>query len=402
MRDDMTAPRGRQFLHVPGPTNIPDRILRAMDRPAVDFTSPEFRAVADECFEGLQWVFKTRQPVIAFAGSGHGAWEAALVNVLSPGDRVLMAETGAFSHWWRDMARAHGADVTYLPGDWRHGVDPAAIEVALRKDTGHSIKALAVVHNETATGIVSDIAGIRGAMNRAGHPAMLLVDIISSLGSMDFRMDEWQVDVAVGGSQKGLMLPPGLGFTAISEKALKAAQQAKMARFYWSWARLLGPEGKPGFAGTPAVHLFYGLQEALRVLREEGLDAVFARHRRLAGAVRAAAVCWARPGGPALNALVATEQSNSVSTIRIPEGFDPEAVRAICRERYNVILGGGLLDFAGKVIRIGHLGDLNEPMILGALAAVEMAFIELGIPHDSGLQAAMAGLVEPRQNAPKA
>lgn len=390
----MTAPQGRQFLHVPGPTNIPDRILRAMDRPATDFMTPAFRAVSDECFDGLQWVFKTSGPVIAYASSGHGAWEAALVNVLSSGDRVLMAETGAFSHWWRDMARAHGAEITYLPGDWRHAVDPAAIEATLNEDSGHAIKAVAIVHNETATGVVTDVAGVRAAMDRAGHPALLLVDTISSLGSMDFRMDEWRVDVAVGGSQKGLMLPPGLSFTAVSESALAASKEADMSRFYWSWRRLLTAEGRPGFAGTPALHFFYGLREALAMLREEGLDNVFARHDRLAGAVRAAAAEWARPGGPELNALLPAQQSNSISTIRIPQGHDAEAIRTICRERYNVLLGGGLLDFAGKVIRIGHLGDLNEPMILGALSAVEMAYSELGIPHDSGITAAMAGLTQ--------
>lgn len=390
----MTAPRGRQFLHVPGPTNIPDRILRAMDRPAADFTTPAFRAITDECFDGLQWVFKTGAPVIAFAGSGHGAWEAALVNVLSPGDQVLMAETGAFSHWWRDMARAHGAEVSYLPGDWRHGVKPDAVEEALRADKAHAIKAVAIVHNETATGILSRLAEVRDAMDRADHPALLLVDTISSLGSMDFRMDDWRVDVAVGGSQKGLMLPPGLSFTAVSQKALAASKSAGMARFYWNWKRLLTEEGRPGFAGTPAIHLFYGLQESLNVLREEGLDNVFARHARLASAVRAAAACWARPGGPELNALDPAEQSNSISTIRMPEGSDAEAVRTICRDRYNVVLGGGLLDFAGKVIRIGHLGDLNEPMILGALSAVEMAFMQQGVPYESGLQAAMDVLAE--------
>lgn len=388
----MTAPRGRQFLHVPGPTNIPDRILRAMDRPATDFTVPAFRAVTDECFDGLQWVFKTSGPVIAYASSGHGAWEAALVNVLSPGDRVLMAETGAFSHWWRDMARAHGAAVSYLPGDWRHGVDTAAVEAALLNDRSHAIKAVAVVHNETATGIVSDVAGVRAAMDRADHPALLLVDTISSLASMDFRMDDWRVDVAVGGSQKGLMLPPGLSFTAVSDRALEASKKADMSRFYWSWRRLLTAEGRPGFAGTPAIHFFYGLIEALAMLSEEGLDNVFARHARLAGAVRAAAGAWAASGGPELNAIDPAEQSNSVSAIRIPEGFDAEAVRTICRDRYNVLLGGGLLDFAGKVIRIGHLGDLNEPMILGALSAVEMAYEELAIPHQSGITAAMASL----------
>ena len=391
----MPVIRGRQFLHTPGPTNIPDRILRAMDRPALDHRGPEFTELAAECQAGLRWLFRTERPVAIYPSAGHGAWEATFANTLSPGDRILLCKTGAFSQWWRDMAPNLGVEVEYLPGNWRRGADPAAIEARLKADSGREIRAVALVHNETSTGVASRAAEVRRAIDRAGHSALYLVDTISSLGSMDFRMDEWRVDVAVCGAQKGLMLPPGLGFTAIGEKAWKAAQSARLPRHYWDWRAIL-PDGKtPGFTCTPPVNLFFGLRESLRMLREEGLEAVFRRHHRLAGAVRAAAAHWGGDGGIQVNAELEAERSASVTTVLLPDGHDANAVRKIALERFNVVLAGGLLKLNGHAFRIGHLGDLNEPMILGTLAAAEMALHIAGVPHrPGGVQAAMAHLTE--------
>lgn len=334
--------------------------------------------------------------MLVFPSAGHGAWEAAFVNTCSPGDRVLMAETGAFAQWWKELAEGFGLRVDYLAGDWRHGADPAALEAALRDDRAREIRAVAIVHNETSTGIVSRLAEIRRAIDAADHPALLIVDTISSLASMDFRMDEWRVDVAVGGSQKGLMLPPGLSFNAVSAKALAASQSARLPRAYWDWRPML-PKGRDmDFTCTPAVNLFFGLKEALAMVGEEGLDAVFERHRRLAEAVRRAVAAWGADGGIELQSLHPAEHSNSVSAIRLPEGHDAEAVRGIARERFDTVLGAGLLRLRGRAFRIGHLGDLNAPMILGALAAAEMALRANGVPHrPGGVQAALDCLAEP-------
>jgi len=382
----MTAPRGRQFLHTPGPTNMPDRVLRAMDRPAMDHRGPEFQRIANACFEGLTRIFKTEHPVLVYPSAGHGAWEAALANSCSPGDRVLMAETGAFSTWWKDMAEALGLIVDYLPGDWRAGADPAAIEARLTEDKAHAIRAVAIVHNETSTGVLSPVAEIRRAIDRARHPALFLVDTISSLASIDFRMDEWQVDVAVGGSQKGLMLPPGLGFNGVGAKALSASQSARCRRSYWDWRAML-PDGKTvTFPCTPPVNLFFGLKDAIDMLLEEGLDQVFERHRRLAEAVRRAVAAW----GLELVARNPEQQSNSVSAILLPDGHDAEALRKTCLERFNLVLGSGLLRLRGRAFRIGHLGDLNELMILGTLSGVEMGLRANAVPHrPGGVQAAI-------------
>jgi alanine-glyoxylate transaminase / serine-glyoxylate transaminase / serine-pyruvate transaminase len=380
----MAAARGRQFFQNPGPTNIPDRVLRAMDRPALDFMGAEFRAIAEECYEGLRKVFKTDGAIIAYAGNGHGAWEAAIVNVFSPGDKVLVPETGYFSLNWGRHAQELGLEVESLPADWRTGVDPEAVEARLRADKAHTIKAVMQVHNETATGVANRIPEIRKAIDAAKHPALFMVDVISSLGSIDFRMDEWQVDVVVGGSQKGLMLPPGMAFSGASAKALKASQGAKLPRVYWDWRKLVTGNRQTSFNGTAPVQLFYGLQEAVRMLSEEGLDQVFARHARLGEATRRAVRAWRGNNGPELYATDPRTQSNSVSTVLMPDGLDAEKPRAIALDRFNVSVGGGLDKLDRRTFRIGHMGDLNEPMLLGALAAIEMSLQIAGVPHGKG------------------
>ena len=380
----MAVQRGRQFFQNPGPTNIPDRVLRAIDRPAIDFMTPEFRTLAGDCAAGLRRIFKTENPILVFASSGHGAWEAALVNLFSPGDKVLVLESGYFSLNWGRIGEVLGLKVETVPGDWRQGVDPGAVEARLREDRAGEIKAVLLVHNETSTGVANRCAEVRRAIDRAGHPALFLVDVISALGCLDFRMDEWQVDVVVGGSQKGLMLPVGMSFTAISPKALKATETARLPRIYWDWRRFLTGRDQTSYSGTAPVHLFFGLKEALAMLEEEGLEQVFARHERLAEATRRAVRAWRQNNGPEIFAGDPRVQSNSITAVLMPEGHDAEAVRRICLERFNVSLGGGLDRLNGRVFRIGHMGDLNEPMLLGALAAVEMAFGLAGVPHGKG------------------
>jgi alanine-glyoxylate transaminase/serine-glyoxylate transaminase/serine-pyruvate transaminase len=390
----MAVSRGSHFFINPGPTNIPDRILRAMDRGAIDFNGAQFRAIAEECFAGLKRVFKTDQTILAYAASGHGAWEAALVNLFSPGDKLLVVESGFFSLNWGMRGEAFGLEVETLPNDWRTAADPAKLDTRLREDREHAIKAVLVVHNETSTGVVNDIAALRRAIDTAGHPALFLVDTISSLASMDFRMDEWGVDVVVAGSQKGLMLPTGMAFTGISAKAIVATAEAQLPRVYWDWRRLLGGSSQSVWNGTAPVHFFYGLQEALRMLEEEGLDEVFARHHRLAEATRRAVRTWRRNDGPEIYAADPRAQSDSITAVLLPEGCDADKTRQVSLDKFNVSLGGGLDRLRGRVLRIGHLGDLNEPMILGAIAAVEMAMELTGVPHGrGGVQAAMDYLV---------
>jgi alanine-glyoxylate transaminase / serine-glyoxylate transaminase / serine-pyruvate transaminase len=390
----MAVSRGYHFFINPGPTNIPDRVLRAMDRGAIDFTGAQFRAITEECFAGLKRVFKTDQTILAYAASGHGAWEAALVNLFSPGDKVLVIESGFFSLNWGLRGEAFGLEVETLPNDWRRAADPAQLESRLRDDRGQAIKAVLVVHNETSTGVVNDVAALRRAIDAARHPALFLVDTISSLASMDFRMDEWGVDVVVAGSQKGLMLPTGMAFTGISERAIAATTEAKLPRVYWDWRRLLGGASQSVWNGTAPVHFFYGLQEALRMLEEEGLDEVFARHHRLAEATRRAVRAWRANDGPEIYAIEAPAQSDSITAVQLPEDYDADKTRQLCLDKFNVSLGGGLDRLRGRIIRIGHLGDLNEPMILGAIAAVEMAMDLTGVPHGKGgVQAAMDYLV---------
>jgi alanine-glyoxylate transaminase / serine-glyoxylate transaminase / serine-pyruvate transaminase len=381
---------GTHFFMNPGPTNIPERILRAMDRGAIDFTGAQFKAIAEECFAGLKRIFKTEQTVLAYAATGHGAWEAALVNLFSPGDKVLVVESGYFSLNWGMRGEAFGLEVETLPNDWRRPMDPARLEARLRDDPEHRIKAVLAVHCETSTGVINPVAALRGAIDAARHPALFLVDTISSLASIDFRTDEWGVDVVVAGSQKGLMLPTGMSFTAVSKKALAAAATAKLPRVYWDWKRLLGEGSQSFWNGTAPVHFFYGMQEALRMLEEEGLDNVFARHHRLAEATRRAVRAWRSNDGPEIYAMEPGAQSNTVTAVLVPEGSDADQVRQVALDRFNVSLGGGLDRLKGRVFRIGHLGDLNEPMLLGTIATVEMALDLTGVPHGKGgVQAAM-------------
>ncbi len=387
----MTPPAGRHFLQIPGPTNVPDRVLRAIDRPTIDHRGPDFARLGREVLEGLQWVFRTRQPVIVYPASGTGAWEAALVNTLSPGDRVLAFETGHFATLWRDVARRLGLEVDFVAGDWRRGVDPAEVEARLSADKGGAIKAVTVVHNETSTGVASRIAAIRAAIDRAGHPALLMVDTISSLGSMEYRHDDWGADVTVGGSQKGLMLPPGLAFNAVSEKALKAADSARLPRSYWDWRPMLAANANGFFPYTPATNLLFGLREALAMLREEGLEAVFARHARHAEATRRAVAAW----GLEVQCRVPEEHSAALTAVRLPDGHDADALRALVLERFDMSLGNGLGRLAGRVFRIGHLGAFNDLMLVGTLGGVEMGLRLAGVPHrGGGVAAAMGCLAE--------
>ena len=385
---------GWHFFINPGPTNIPDRVLRAMDRGAIDFNAAEFKAVSEECFAGLKRVFKTEHSILAYAATGHGAWEAALVNLFSPGDKVLVVESGFFSLNWGMRGEAFGLEVETLANDWRAAADPAALENRLREDREHRIKAVLLVHNETSTGVTNDVAALRRAIDSARHPALFLVDVISSLASVDFRMDEWGVDVVVAGSQKGLMLPTGMAFTGVSAKALAASATAKLPRVYWDWRRLMTGGSQSVWNGTAPVHFFYGLQESLRMLEEEGLDQVFARHHRLAEATRRAVRAWRQNDGPELYAIDPRAQSDTITAVLLPEGCDADRARQVCLDTFNVSLGGGLDRLRGRLVRIGHMGDLNEPMILGAIAAVEMALELTGVPHGrGGVQAAMDYLV---------
>lgn len=387
----MTYRSGRHFLQIPGPTNVPDRVLRAIDLPTMDHRGPEFAALGHEVLDGLRTVFKTTQPVVIYPASGTGAWEAALVNTLSPGDRVLMVETGHFATLWNKMATKLGLVTEFVATDWRRGADAAVLEAKLREDKAHAIKAVCVVHNETSTGATSRIGLVRKAMDAANHPALLLVDTISSLGSIDYRHDEWGVDVTVAGSQKGLMLPPGLSFNAVSEKARKASAAAKLPRSYWGWDEMLAANKTGYFPYTPATNLLYGLREALRMLQEEGLDAVFARHDRHAEATRRAVRAW----GLEVLCAVPEEYSSSLTGVMTPPGHDADHVRKVILEAFDMSLGTGLGKVAGKVFRIGHLGDFNDLTLAGTLAGVEMGLGLAGVPHKKGgAQAAMDYLAE--------
>ena len=379
----------RHFLQIPGPTNVPDRVLRAIDRATIDHRGPAFQALAGTVLAGLRRVFKTEGPVIVYPSSGTGAWAAALVNTLAAGDRVLAFETGHFALLWKGIAERLGLEVVWVPGDWRRGVDPLVVEERLRADAGHTIKAVMVVHNETSTGVASRIAAIREAIDRAGHPALYLVDTISSLGSIDYRHDEWRVDVTVGGSQKGLMLPPGLAFNAVSKKALDASRQATLARAYWDWAPMLEANARGFFPYTPATNLLFGLEQAIAMLEEEGLDAVFARHDRHAAATRAAVAAW----GLEVLAADPAEYSSSLTAVVMPEGHDADRLRRLILNQFDMSLGQGLGRLAGRVFRIGHLGAFNDLTLMGTLAGVEMGLHLAGVPHQKGgVQAAMATL----------
>jgi len=385
---------GRHFLQVPGPSNVPDRILRAIARPTIDHRGPEFAKLGLELLEDLKPVFKTSGKVMIFPSSGTGAWEASIVNTLSPGDKVLMFETGQFATLWKDMAVSLGLDVQFVASDWRHGADPAEVESILREDRGHQIRAVMVVHNETSSSVTNSIPAIRKALDRAGHPALLMVDTISSLGSMDYRHDEWGVDVAIAGSQKGLMLPPGLGFNAVSEKALAASKSARLPRSYWDWQAMLGQNKLGFFPYTPATNLLFGLRESLLMLHEQGLENVFARHARHAEATRRAVRAWG------LETVCADPErySSSVTAVFMPPTSNADGFRKVVLENFNMSLGSGLGRLQGKVFRIGHLGDFNDLMLAGTLSGVEMGLTLAGVPHTrGGVAAALEYLTEAAQ-----
>ena len=385
----MSRKTGRQFFSNPGPTNIPDSVLRAMDRPTIDFNDPDFVAVFNQSVAGLKKVLRTTGELFFYTASGHGSWEATLLNMFSPGDHVLVLESGYFSEGWAEMAEKLQLVPQVIQADWRRGIDPAAVEAALKADTAGAIKGVLAVHNETATGLATPIPAIRAAIDAAGHDALLLVDTISSLGSIEFRMDDWGIDGVVGGSQKGLMLPTGFSFTAVSAKGMAAHATAKLPRHYFDWAEMTKRSHR-SFVGTVPVSLFYGLQESLRLIELEGLDAVIARHHRLAEATRRAVRAWSGNAGPQLFGLDPARLSDSVTAVLMPEGHNADAVRKTALDRFNVSLGGGLGRLGGTVFRVGHLGDLNEPMILGTLGAVEMSLRINNVPHGrGGVDAAM-------------
>ena len=388
---------GRHFLQIPGPTNVPDRVLRAMDGPTIDHRGPDFARLGKEVLEGLRPIFQTKGAVVIYPASGTGACEAALVNTLSPGDRVLIMETGWFSHIaWRETATKLGLQVEYAPGTWRRGASPEDLEQRLRDDKTHTIKAVVVVHNETSTGVVSRIADLRKAMNSARHPALLIIDTVSSLGSIDYRHDEWEVDVTVTGSQKGLMLPPGLGYNAISEKALAASKTATLPKAYWDWEPMLKNNASGYFPYTPATNLLYAMREALAMMQEEGLQNIFRRHQRHGDATRAAVRAW----GLEIMCEDPREYSNSLTAIYTPEGHDADKLRALILDRFDMSLGTGLGKLAGKVFRIGHLGSFNDLMLAGTLSGVEMGLRLAGIPHTpGGVLAALDTLSVPASKA---
>ena len=380
---------GRHFLQTPGPTNTPLPVLAAIAGPTLDHRGPEFRTLAFDVLGGIKRIFRTAEPVVIYPASGTGAWEAALVNALSPGDHVLMFETGWFAALWRKLAERWGIKAEILQGDWRSGVDAGRIEARLAEDKAHAIKAVCVVHNETSTGVASDIEAVRRALDAARHPALLLVDTISSLASIDYRHDEWGVDVTIGGSQKGLMLPPGLSFNAISKKALAAAAKARLPRSYWDWEEMIAANSAGYFPYTPATNLLAGLRAAIAMLETEGLDTVFARHARAAAATRAAVRHW----GFDTQCAVAGQHSASLSAVRLPDGHSADALRQAILAQSNLSLGNGLGRLADRVFRIGHLGDFNDTAIVGVLAAIEMGLIAANIPHRSGgVSAAMQRL----------
>ncbi len=382
---------GRHFLQIPGPTNVPDRVLRAIDRPVIDHRSDEFAELAIQVLAGMRKVFQTEGPVVIYPASGTGAWEAALVNTLSPGDSILICETGHFSQLWRQVAEKLGLQVDYLPGDWRRGVDPAQLQESLSADYKHKFKAVCIVHNETSTGVVTHVPNIREAMDRVAHPGLLMVDTISSLASMDYRHEEWGVDVTVAGSQKGLMLPPGLSMNAMSSKALEANKNARLPRSYWDWQEMLKPNRSGFFPYTPATSLLFGLREALAMLFEEGLAAIFDRHRKHGEATRAAVRAW----GLEILCEDPRAYSDSLTAVLMPDGHDADNLRRIILHNFDMSLGAGLSRLAGKVFRIGHLGSFNDLMLAGTLSGIEMGLDLAGVPHQSGgVRAALTSLTE--------
>jgi alanine-glyoxylate transaminase/serine-glyoxylate transaminase/serine-pyruvate transaminase len=376
----MSYRSGRHFLQIPGPTNVPDRVLRALAAPTIDHRGPEFAALARAVLSGLKPVFRTTGPVVAFPASGTGAWEAALVNTLSPGDRVIAFDTGHFAGLWSRMAGSLGLEVDLVPGSWRRGVDPALVHERLATDRTHAVRAVMVVHNETSTGVTNDVPAIRAAVDAAGHPALLLVDTVSSLASIDYRHDEWGVDVTVSCSQKGLMLPPGLGFNALGERALAASASAGLPRSYWDWQPMLAANADGHFPYTPPTNLLYGLREALAMLTEEGLENVLARHRRHAEATRLAVRAW----GLEVLCQDPARYSSSLTAVLVGAGNDADEVRRVALERYDLSLGAGLGRLAGRVFRIGHLGALNDLMLAGTLCGIELSLARAGVGTGRG------------------
>ncbi|MDH3231166.1 MAG: aminotransferase class V-fold PLP-dependent enzyme [Alphaproteobacteria bacterium] len=388
----MSVRNGREFLSIPGPTTVPDAILSAMHRPAVDIYGGELIGITESCLEDLHRVFRTDGPVYIYIGNGHGAWEAALANVLSRGDTVLVLESGRFAAGWGQMAAMMGAGVETLSGDQRRAVDPAALEARLRADTDARIKAILVVQVDTASGVVNDIPALRRAIDAAGHGALLMVDAIASLATMEFEMDDWGVDVAVACSQKGLMMPPGLSFVAAGKRALAAHGEAGFRTRYWDWTARDGELHYEKYCGTPPVHMLFGLRKSLDMLSGEGLENVFERHRLLSQAVQAAVAVWGEAGALEFNITEVAERAPSVTTI-LTNGHDPAALLDYCREKCGVVLGIGIGELKGKAFRIAHMGHVNAPMVLGTLAVAETALVSLGIPHGKGgAQAAIESL----------
>jgi len=376
----MALHTGRHFLQIPGPTNIPDRVLRAMDMPVLDHRGPEFAELGFAVFAGMQRIFRTKQPVIIFPSSGTGAWEAAIVNTLSPGDKVLLAETGQFAVLWRGIAEKFKLDLEFLPTDWRRGADVAEIEARLAADKAHKIKAVLVIHNETSTSCVTHPLDVRKALNRTNHPALLMVDTISGLASLEYEHDAWGIDISVGGSQKGMMLPPGLSFNAVSPKALEASRTNTSLRSYWDWHDMIAINKTGTFPYTPAINLLFALREAIAMLEEEGLENVFARHKRHAAATRAAAKVW----GLDLVCLDPQAYSPALTAVMVPDGHDADAFRKTVLENFDMSLGTGLGKLKGRAFRIGHIGHFNDLMLMGTLSGVEMGLDLAKVPHRAG------------------
>jgi alanine-glyoxylate transaminase/serine-glyoxylate transaminase/serine-pyruvate transaminase len=395
-----TVHTGRHFLQIPGPTNIPDRVLRAMDMPGLDHRGPEFAEIGFAVLAGMQRMLRTKQPVIIYPSSGTGAWEAAIVNVLQPGDKVLMCETGQFAVLWHGIADKFKLDVEFIPGDWRHGADLEQVEGRLTADKAHKIKAVCVVHNETSTGCVTSPLEVRKIMDRVKHPALLMVDTISGLGSMEYEHDAWGIDISVAGSQKGLMLPPGLGFNAVSEKALAVARANPALRSYWEWEEVIAFNKVGTFPYTPAINLLFGLREAIRMLEEEGMENVFARHRRHGEATRAAIKVW----GLETQCQEQGAHSPVLTGVRMPEGHDSDHFRQVVLENFDMSLGTGLNKVKGKVFRIGHIGHFNDLMLMGTLSGVEMGLDLAHVPHRAGGVVAAMDVLKRRETAvmPKA
>ena len=371
---------GRHFLQIPGPSAVPERILGAISKQTIDHRGPAFSKVGQRSLSGLKTIFKTKEPVFIYPASGTGAWEAALVNVLSPGDRILMFETGHFASMWKKIAQKLGLKAEFIQGDWRGGADPDQIEAYLTEDSAHEIKAVCVVHNETSTGSVSPIAAVRTAIDRANHPALFMVDTISGLASLEYEHDEWGVDVTISGSQKGLMLPPGLSFNAVSKKAMAANKTARLQRSYWDWADMIGPNERGYFPYTPSTNLLYGLNEAIDMLHEEGLENVFARHARHGAAARAAVKFW----GLEVLCVKQGQESGVLTAVIMPEGYSADSFRASTLEHFDISLGNGLSKVSDKVFRIGHLGDFNDLMLVATLAGIEMGLTKSEVPHKAG------------------